>query len=185
MPKFIIQSNFSYDVSDGGLKRRIIPIEFTDFFTKCGGVDVHFGCHFPKGWTGDDWAGFDNYIASCIQKWLAAGMKLFPIALTEGGWQKQFEQTWGHICNELIEEYHENWWMSEFVKNDDFRQQIDNWCRENNTPMTYRPSMQKLNGAIQEWAKHHNKQFIPNHSKKEMGISVRGKWFGNQEDTPF
>ncbi|MDO6575286.1 hypothetical protein, partial [Staphylococcus pasteuri_A] len=40
-PKFIVQTNFSYEVTDGGLRRRIIPIEFTNFFTQVGGLDVH------------------------------------------------------------------------------------------------------------------------------------------------
>jgi len=76
MPKFIIPTNYSFEVKDGGLRRRIIYIEFTDFFTKAGGVDVHFGCHFPKGWVLDDWTGFDNMIAGCIRDWLAGGLQL-------------------------------------------------------------------------------------------------------------
>ena len=70
MPKFLIQTNFSYEISDGGLKRRIKQIEFTDYFSKCGGVDIHFNAHFPKDWNAEDWAGFDNIMASSIQLFL-------------------------------------------------------------------------------------------------------------------
>lgn len=41
-----MQTNYSYEITDGGLKRRIIPLEFTNFFTDRGGLDVHFKAHF-------------------------------------------------------------------------------------------------------------------------------------------
>jgi hypothetical protein len=185
MPKFIIQSNFSFDTSDGGLKRRIIPLEFGDFFTKAGGVDVHFGIHFPNGWTLEDWTGYDNLVADCIQLWLAGGLKLHPVELTQGGWEKQFEQLFGPTAAAIIEEYHQTWWEQEWVKSDDFKNYINTWCTENNTPINFRPSLQKINEALTKWAKHHNKQFLPNHSKRENNITVKYKWFGNQLDTPF
>ncbi|MGK3946568.1 hypothetical protein ABK046_50445, partial [Streptomyces caeruleatus] len=45
MPKFIVLTNYGVDIKDGGVARRVKPgiIEFTDFFTHCGGIDVHFG----------------------------------------------------------------------------------------------------------------------------------------------
>lgn len=185
MPKFIIQSNFSYETSDGGLKRRIIPVEFTDFFTKSGGVDVHFGCHFPKGWTLEDWTGYDNMIAVCIQSWLAGNMKLFPVALTEGGWIKQFEQTFGHVTASIIEEYQQAWWEQEWVKSEEFKNTVNAWCNENNTPQNYRPSIQKINEALTEWARHKNLQFQPSMQKKENNIVSKYKWFGGKLDAPF
>src|SRR5690606_4959414 len=48
LPKIILQSNFSVDISDGGIKRRVRVCEFTDFFTVHGGVDVYYGGkYFP------------------------------------------------------------------------------------------------------------------------------------------
>lgn len=185
MPKFIIQSNFSFETTDGGLKRRIIPLEFGDYFTKSGGVDVHFGVHFPNGWELSDWTGYDNLIASCIQTWLSGNLKLFPVALTPGGWLKQFEQTYGQVTAAIIEEFHESWWRAEWVRSEDFKNNINSWCLENNTPLNYRPSLQKVNEAVAEWARHHGKQFLSNYVKKENGISVKYKRFGNQDDAPF
>lgn len=186
MPKFLIQTNFSFEVIDGGLKRRIIPIEFTDFFTKSGGVDVHFnGTHFPKGWELPDWIGFDNMVANCIKEWLAGGLKLHPLALTEGGWLKQFEQTWGAVITGIIHEYFDKWLALQWVSNDNFKKDMDDYFRENNTAPTYRPAMRKVTEAVSEWANHYKKQFLTNVQKRENGISVKMKWFGNELDTPF
>lgn len=185
MPKFIIQTNYSYEVADGGLKRRIIGIEFNDFFTKTGGVDVHFGCHFPKGWETQDWIGYDNYIAECVQSWLGGGLKLHNPPMTEGGWHKQFEQTWGQIITGIIEEYFEKWLALRWVANDTIKADLQTYFTENNTPLSYRPSVHKLNSALKEWTLHHGKQILMDQLKRENGIPVKYKWFGNEGDTPF
>lgn len=185
MPKFIVQTNYSYTVTDGGLKRRIIPIEFTDFFTRCGGVDVHFGCHFPKGWEHMDWVGFDNYIAGAISYWMAGGLKLHPKPLTEGGWLKQFEHSYGQVVAGIINEHFGRWLELGEVTNEIFKSDIDAYFRENNTPIGYRPSMQKITAALKVWCDHYKKQFIADQLKRENGIVVKYKWFGNQDDTPF
>ena len=185
MPKFIIQSNYSFETTDGGLRRRIIPLEFGDHFTQAGGVDVHFGVHFPRGWDLADWTGYDNLIAECIRLWLAGGLKLFPVPLTEGGWRKQFEQTYGHVTATFIDEMHETWWTKQWIRSEDFKNDLNSWLTENNITQTYRPSLQKIHDAIAAWCLHYVKQFHPNFPKKEMGVTVKYKWFGNQEDAPF
>lgn len=186
MPKFIVPTNYSFEVKDGGLRRRIIYIEFTDFFTKCGGVDVHFGCHFPKGWDLQDWVGFDNLIAGCIRDWLAGGLKLNNPALTEGGWQKQFEQTWGAICAGIIADHLDNWLEREWISNDNFRSEIDSYFRENNTPQSYRPAMNKIYGAIADYCHHYGYGFQNNlQHRNEIGQSIKHKWFGMPGLTPF
>lgn len=186
MPKFIIQTNYSYETADGGIKRRIMPIEFTDFFTRSGGVDVHFGVHFPKGWDLSDWIGYDNFIAGCIQDWLAGGLKLFAPSLTETGWHKQFEQTWGQVITGIIQEYYAGWKEKEWVTMSRFKGDIEEYYKENNTPQTYRPSMQKLNQGIKEWAEHHGGQYSNNIIRRgEMGLPEKHNWFGKSEEAPF
>lgn len=186
MPKFVIPTNFSFEVKDGGLRRRIIYIEFSDFFTKCGGVDVHFGCHFPKGWDLTDWIGYDNFIAGCVKDWLAGGLKLTNPALTEGGWHKQFEQTWGQIITGIIDDTLERWIEREWISNDNFRADIDAYFRENNTAISYRPSMSRIYGGILEWCKHFEYEFENNlQHRNEIGISTKHKWFGKKGSTPF
>lgn len=186
MPKFIIPTNYSFEVKDGGLRRRIIYIEFSDFFTRCGGVDVHFGCHFPKGWDITDWTGYDNFIAGCIKDWLAGGLKLNNPALTEGGWHKQFEQTWGQIITGIITDNIDHWLEREWVNNDNFRADIDGYFKENNTAISYRPSMSRIYNAIADWCQHYSYGFENNlQHRNEIGMSVKHKWFGLPGKTPF
>ena len=101
-PKLIFNTNFSFTCTDGGLKRRIIPFEFTNFFTINGGVEGYFNCWFPTGWNDEDWAGFDGFVATAIQRWIKSGSKLKPKELSETGWYKQFEFTYGGNTMDLI-----------------------------------------------------------------------------------
>jgi len=186
MPKFIIQTNYSFEITDGGLRRRIIAIEFTDHFTKAGGVDVHFGCHFPKGWELQDWTGYDNMIANCVKEWLAGGLKLHPVALTESGWVKQFSQSWGQVIHDIIAEYMEKWMALKWVSGEVFKNHIDEFYRENNTPNSYRPAMNRIYAGISEWCKHYENQFINNINHRDsMGNPCKHKWFGKSDETPF
>lgn len=186
MCKFVVNTNYSYEVTDGGLRRRLIPIEFTDYFTKKGGVDVEFGVHFPKGWELQDWTGFDNFIATCVQEWLACGLKLYAPALTESGWHKQFEQTWGQVVTGIIEELLEYWQKREWVSNQSFKDDIDLYFRDNNTPMNYRPAMSRILDGIKEWCNHKGFEFNANIlHRNELGSPVKHKWFGKNGDIPF
>lgn len=182
-PKFIVQTNFSYEVTDGGLRRRIIPIEFTNFFTERGGLDVHFGCHFPQGWTMDDWAGFDNFIAEAIQLWIRSGRKLSAPELTHTGWVKQFEQTYGQVAAGLIYENWERWMNKKIVTNDEFKTDLNNYCNDNNIQRHYIPSMNKLNRAIKEWGVKHLINVEIDKLIKSNSIPVRCKVFN--EAVPF
>lgn len=186
MPKFVIPTNFSFDVKDGGMERRIIFIEFTDFFTKAGGVDVHFGCHFPKGWILQDWIGYDNFIAGCIQDWICTGGKLVNPVMTEGGWQKQFEQTHGQIITGIIEEFLQKWVDATWVRNEDFRIDIDGYFKENNTPQGFRPSAKNIYSAITKFCDHNNLQFQNNILHRDsIGLWAKHKWFGREGDVPI
>ena len=185
MPKIIVNTNYSFEITDGGLKRRIIPIEFTDFFTRCGGVDVHFGCHFPKGWTAEDWSGFDNFIHGAIRKWLANNLKLTASILTVGGWQKQFEQTYGHVITGVIQEHFEAWCRMGFVPNETFKTNLEAYYTENDTPQKFRPSSHKINDALTEWSRRNNMQYSFNIAKRiENGLMSKGRMFVSA-DIPF
>lgn len=176
MPKFIIQTNYSYEVSDGGLRRRIIPIEFTDFFTKNGGVDIHFDAHFPAGWTDEDWAGYDTYIAQCVQAFLLHNRKLAPLPLSTGGWRKQYEQEFGQLTYQFIDE---NWegWVGKSVKVADFNLSYTAFCNDNNVDKKFRLSSIKMNRALEEYAKHNDTIFAGNEHQKENGIMHKVKRF--------
>lgn len=185
MPKFLIQTNFSYEIKDGGVRRRVMPVEFTDFFTKAGGIDVHFGVHFPNGWTHEDWGGYDSFIANSIQKWLAGGLKLHPPTLTEGGWIKQFEQTWGVLTTEFIKENIQEWHRQEWLENGVFKTALDEFYRENNTPPMYRSGSKKINQALAEWCKKHEIEYLSDVSRSVNNIKSKWRFFGNGQNVPF
>lgn len=182
-PKFIIQTNFSYDVTDGGLKRRIIPIEFSDFFTKCGGVDVHFGCHFPKGWTTEDWHGYDSFVMECVKTWLGSDKKMKPQGLSEGGIEKQLEQTYGVNAIDFIRTNYESWIEAKEIKVSDFNIQKDSYNKENS--VKYPISTIRMNKAIAAFFEHKGLEFTPGVVRKELGVTIRYHAFGEDEPLPF
>ena len=156
MPKFLIPTNYSIEIKDGGLKRRIRTIEFTDFFTKAGGIDVHFGCHFPNGWDDQDWAGYDTFMCGAIQSWLAGAGKIAAPTLSDGGWLKQFRQTYGRVLTGFISEYFEFWLDQKEITNEQFKNNRDTYMTENAIPVKFHPSTFQINKALTEWSKHLN-----------------------------
>lgn len=181
-PKFIIQTNYSYDVTDGGLRRRIIPIEFSDFFTKCGGVDVHFGCHFPKGWTLGDWNGYDSFIIECVKTWLGSDKKIKPMELSSGGTEKQLEQVYGVHAVDFIRTNYESWLEMGEVSVADFNLQKDAYLKENS--VKYPISNIRLNKAITAFFDFKGFDFTPSVVKSDMGLSKRYHVF-NSIELPF
>lgn len=189
MPKFLISSNFSIEVTDGGLKRRIKMIEFTDFFTKAGGIDVHFGVHFPNEWTAEDWAGFDTLMAHAIQVWLKQGRKIGEASLSESGWAKQFEQTWGQVIHHFIKENFESWLAAIWVSNTTFNDTLEKYYTENNIPKLYQPSTMKINGALKDYCNHRGIEYLSDVVHRGAyrgvdGIPLKHRKFG-EEDLPF
>ncbi|WP_285011277.1 bifunctional DNA primase/polymerase [Pedobacter faecalis] len=154
-PKFIMQTNYSYTDSDGGLIRRIIPLEFTDFFTRCGGLDVHFGIHFPNGWTDEDYSGYDNYIAECVQVWMQNGCKLKPGELTEEGWLKKFEQNYGEVASGIISECFNDFVSKGEITNEDFKKVISNYYTEHNIPRNYEAKHKVISDALKAYCDKH------------------------------
>lgn len=184
MPKFIIQTNYSYDVKDGGLRRRIIPLEFTDFFTQAGGVDVHFKAHFPKDWSEQDWQGYDNFICQCVQNWIAGGNKIQHLTLSQTGWQKQFDQNFGQITREFIDEYIDNWCSVGYVVSKDFNEQYRAFCQLNNVNQKFELSSIAMVRALNEYCSNKSIIFKSNEGLTVNGLKVKCKVFGYPE-APF
>jgi len=191
MPKFLIQTNFSPKITDGGLKRRIRIIEFTNFFTKCGGVDKHFnGCYFPDEWEQDDWSGFDGLMAEAVQHWLANGRYVPEPNLSDTGWAKQFENTYGELLVGFILGHIDDWLQRGFVSTEDFQAQKSKYLKDNDTSFFNGKSKADassifINKAIKEYCDKEGFQFLGNHFKKINSIKVNGRWFGKISDTPF
>lgn len=186
-PKLIVLTNFSYEISDGGLKRRIIPIEFSDFFTNAGGLDVHYGKHFPNDWSETDWNGYDTFISECVQLWLRTGRKLSSVELSETGWEKQFKHEYSVVIYDLINEYWKTWTRAEegVVTNEDFKTHLETYYVANSISVNHRPSVVKINRAIEAYAKKHGYVFekdAPHRPKNELGVKKVRKFY---EQAPF
>jgi len=151
MPKFIIQTNYSYDVTDGGLKRRIIPLEFTDFFTNAGGIDAHFGCYFPRGWSDDDYADYDAVIEQSLQHWFRSGRKLYPKELTYGGSIKQFDLMYPS-ARDFMEQHWDDMVAEVFLTNSSLAKRYADYCLSNNISKNYQMTAKRLGQAIIDWA---------------------------------
>lgn len=193
-PKFIIQTNFSFEITDGGLKRRIKPIEFTDFFTRAGGIDVHYGKHFPNDWSIEDYAGFDTYIAESIQEWLKDGRKLGNYQLSDAGKLKQWQHTYGQISTDFITSNMERFISMEYISNEDFASDWLKYLNENNVSISYRPSMRRLNAALKDYCElmdivyeydlAYRKEAVPGYMNLKIN-SKRKRFASKLEDAPF
>ncbi|MGN6296309.1 MAG: bifunctional DNA primase/polymerase [Ginsengibacter sp.] len=185
MPKLLLHTNYSVEITDGGLKRRVKIIEFTDFFTKAGGIDVHFGVHFPNGWNNDDWNGYDTLISEAIQYWLKVGRKIGGVPLSESGWLKQFEQSWGAVVTAFIEENFSEWISRQRINNDEFKKRLEMFYRENNITSQYQPSMQKINLAIGEYCRYNGIEYKSDVQRTENGIHNKYRVFTDPNILPF
>jgi hypothetical protein len=181
-PKLITQTNFSYVNSDGGLKRRIIPVEFTDFFTLAGGLDMYFGVHFPKGWSEDDYIGFDNYIAESIQMWMRNGCKLRAVELTESGWTKQWHFGYKSAAT-FVSEHIESWLTAGILGNSEFDVLLKAFAEENNLPKHLMPSKQGINSAIKAYCERHGYEYQADVPKRFNG-DRKCRIFFKVGDTP-
>ena len=185
MPKLLVQTNFGVDIKDGGVKRRVKIVEFTNFFTACGGVDVHFGGLFPNCWGEDDWAGYDTCIAESIQMYLKNGRKIEHTSITEGMWQKQFTQEYGEVANGFITENIEGWITQEWVSYEEFKADLDKYYLANGTPKTMQPSLMKINKALEAYCTHHKHEYRKGILKKEGYNVVKKRFFGLEGAVPF
>lgn len=134
-PKLVINTNFSYADSDGGLRRRIRPIEFTDFYTRNGGVDGVHGKLFPSagekgGWTNEDWKGFDDFIIHSIQFNLQQDGKIQSETLSKDGWTKKFINMYGEDNYDFIRDNIEGWVRSDYIKVNDFQRNYDDFVMQ-------------------------------------------------------
>ena len=154
-------------------------MEFTDFFTKTGGIDKHYNKHFPKDWTQGDWEGFDNTIAASIQTWIKNGCQIEKPSITASGWKKKFTQTFGFTMSDIIIRYIDIWISKGQVKNSDLKVDLMEYYSENNIQQKYQVSGHRLNLALAEYCKHYDIKYQKEIVWSELGILYRGKQFGN------
>ncbi len=184
MPKILLNTNYSYEDEDGGVKRRIRQLEFTSFYTKNGGVDTAHGKMFPDDWTTEDWTGYDQFIADSLQELFRAKGKIELMELSEEGWTKKFhmrhhETTYTFISNNI-----NDWCESEFVANATIMDQYHDFCREENTAQRFKKELNSLSIGIKDYCHHYGIQLVSNVSGRTDGFdnSVKGKIFGEIND---
>lgn len=184
LPKIILTSNHSFELTDGGVDRRLRYIEFTEFFTKAGGVFTYYnGIRFPRpemedDWTEDDWDGFYNYVVNCIIAYFKDPI-LKNVALTETGWKKQFAINHGANTFDFIEENIENFKLRHTISQADFQKIYDDFCNVNGISIQYKKSAQKMNDALEEYCSHYKIFFEKGKNKTVNGVTTNCKWFGN------
>lgn len=159
-PKFIINTNYSYDGKDGGLKRRIIPLEFTNYFTLAGGVDTDLGKRFPRDWSDDDWTGFFQFIIDCIGIWLKSDRKMEATELSPTGWLKNFEQNHGKNSYRFVsEKFNDIFNISEVdsvpidVSTEIMKETLREWFEKENISKIHQPDIKTINKALKDWGK--------------------------------
>lgn len=177
MPKMLVNTNFSFDASDGGLKRRILPVEFTNFFTAAGGVDAHYGCMFPAGWDQHDWAGFDWFMLTALQKYFQCKGKILAAELSSTGWEKQFKQKYSELTFKFIVENFDDWVALGQLKIDDFNHLYQSFCTENNISKQYQSSSIMMNRALTDYCERNEILFNPNDTISANGMKTKYKTF--------
>jgi len=181
MPKLLLNTNYSYDDVDGGLKRRIRQLEFTDYYTKRGGVDTVHGKMFPSDFTEDDWAGYDQFIVESIQELFRAGGKIEMVALSQEGWTKKFNMKHHESTYEFIEDHIVEWCKEGFVPNSWIMDQYGEFSRENSINPKYKKELAAISAAIKDYCLHFAIDYENNLSGRSDlvdGTSGKGKQFG-------
>lgn len=182
LPKIILQSNYSSDISDGGIKRRVRTCEFTDFFTVNGGVDVYYGGkYFPRDWTDIDWDGYIAFMVSAIQSFLR-NPKLKNTDLSEVGWDKQFSLNHGSNTYEFISGKIEDWCSLNIVPRADIIQSYSVYCNENTVPLSFRKSAASLNDAIMDYCEHFGIKYVKQATYRINGITKKCSTFYGAEN---
>lgn len=188
LPKFIFTSNYSFTIKDGGVDRRLRFIEFSDFFTKCGGVAAHFdGVRFPRtgmedDWAEDDWNGYYNYMINSIVAYFNNPI-LKNVEMTETGWKKQFAMNHGDNTLEFIEENIGYLKERHFISQSDFQDLYNKFCAERSISDRFKKSSHGMNEALEDYCKHDKITFIKTKNRTSNGITVNCKVFGDGDIT--
>lgn len=186
MPKFIGQTNYSVVCTDGGMKRRMRILEFTDFFTMERGVNVHYnGKLFPTDWNQEDWAGYDNMIIESVQLYLSQGRTINQKDLSDGGWLKRFKQQFRHVASDFIITHYDEIVKDLQITNADFKTMMLEYFIDKDIPALKRPSYDNISKALDEYAEHKGMEVMKDKTIRLNPMqTVKGRRFV-QIDPPF
>jgi hypothetical protein len=180
MPKFLISTNLSVPMKDGGINRRIRILEFTPFYKENIGVDVYHNGMFPEIWTDNDWIGYDTFIAECLQDYFKNSCQIDQIEISNTGDVKRFIQNYGEDMYDFINTNFNYMVEKQKFSTAEFDNLVKNYLRTNNSKDSFTNT--KLNRAIEEYVKIYNKthtetNFIVNYIKDKKEGNIRYKFF--------
>ena len=187
-PKLVLNTNYSYEENDGGLKRRIIPMEFTNYFTIHGGPDVVFGKRFPtrgeidstscddRESNGDfdesDYKGYFDFLIDCVKYHLSQGRKLEKIELSDTGWRKKFSNQYNDKVLDFIDDHITGWVSLPFVEASRLQMDFDNFISVE-LKEKYKINQKTLLSAIEEFCDRHRIRFQKSVLKSINSIKKR------------
>lgn len=181
MPKILINTNYSFAAEDGGVRRRIRALEFNEFYTLKGGVDVVHGKMFPKDFDAIDWQGFDWCIVESIQEFFKGNCKIEIVGLSDGGWRKKFDQDYGNHMYNFLEDVIDDWISAKKVSNEQIKNSYVEYMNSVDVPEKYRISFDKRIMAIDEFCDIKGLK-SERYNKKVNGKSERGREFIENKD---
>jgi|GEM_PF-6437653 len=77
-PKWFLDTNYVPWGEGSSYRRRMLIIEYSNFFNESRTPETIFGKEFFTDWDAAEWAQFDNYNALCLQLFLRHGLLEFP-----------------------------------------------------------------------------------------------------------
>lgn len=178
-PKVVLNTNYSYEDTDGGVGRRFRPVEFTDYYTLKGGVDVVHGKLFPDGFTDEDWKGFDDMVLGSIQYHLQQGCKIEKVDLSDNGWEKKFNIQYGEKTLEFIRDNISTWLSSDYVEVSNFQKSYDEYVA-GDLKEKFKLSQRTLNAAVREFCERHGLEFQQSVVRRIAHLTKRAHIFRGQ-----
>lgn len=176
MPKILVNTNYSFEDIDGGVKRRLKTVEFNNFYAVRGGVDVVHGKMFPDDFDEQDWAGYDHFMVECLQALFKAKGKLEHSELSYEGWLKKFYMNHGESTFMFVEDNIKQWIEVGFVPLANFNYAYSSFCTENG--IRFSKGDIKLSDALHDYCSKHGIIFInSDRGYNEDKVQVRGKRF--------
>lgn len=176
MPKFIISTQWGVDLfTDGGVKRRVIPIPFTKYFHQKRTPKDEYGGKIPHVWTNEDWRGYDSFIAEGIRNFLSDKNLDPSLIYNEVTWKNNFNQTFDSGEDNLLVWITTNiktWACDQFYGRGAMNKELiflyNEFCKKEEIKPTH--SIQELRKAIKSYCDHYG---IP----VEMDREVRENQF--------
>lgn len=168
MPKILLSGQFGLNLfDDGGIKRRVEILPFTDYFNvDRTPIDV-YGGKLPDVWSEDDWRGFYTYIVGCIRAYLTDRRIKLDGKLKNESWEKNFDHTYSMGSEDLREwiedRVTDSWEYKPYITSEDMQKEYDNFCRDQNIKNDMR--IKRLHEAIAAWCERNGYRY--EYSKKQ------------------